>query len=137
MSDPRPAHERIRAVGLFDLQPTLAGLLKAVAAFCEQHRVEPTAFAQRHDAARGWQADIDVSTSDFFRIFADYPVPAQMEPAGTDLLLHADLRAGRVHTRLPLTGLYAQVLSDGLVLRTGGPAETPAPGRSRVEIVRG
>jgi hypothetical protein len=113
----------IRAVGLFDLHESLSGLLKAVSAFLDQHRIaSPVAYAHRHSGARGWQADLELTPADFLRVLRDYPMPVRIElrpDLEGALRLHTDLRAGTLSTTVAISALVGQVRAEGLVLRLG------------------
>lgn len=111
-------HDRIRAVGLFDLHEDLSGLLRAVADFFETHGVRsPVSFGQRFDPSRGWLADIALTPADFLRILQGYPMPVRITPGEGSLALETDLRAGVLRCTLPLHKLQAHVTDGGLLLK--------------------
>jgi|JI7StandDraft_1071085.scaffolds.fasta_scaffold861377_2 hypothetical protein len=111
--------DAIRAVGLFDLHDHLAGLLKAVAAFLEQHRISaPVSYAHRHSESRGWQADLELRPADFQRVLRDYPMPVTIEPHPGQpgaLWLRTELRAGTLSASLPLPSA-GLMRAEGLVI---------------------
>jgi hypothetical protein len=133
----------MRAVGLFDLQPTLAGLLAEVSSFLARNRIDdPVAITWARDPSRGWTADIELDVSDMTRVFVDWPVPVSLaaEPseggAGV-LVLRTEARCARISARLSLGAAHAVLTAGGVALKPGAPL--PAAGgapRVRTEFHR-
>ncbi|HMV65937.1 MAG TPA: hypothetical protein PKA64_03725 [Myxococcota bacterium] len=137
MTQPPPLVERLRALGLFDLQPQLAGLLREVAEFLQRHQIQhPLRFEHRHDPSRGWVADLELSSADFQRVFHDWPMPikAYHDQEGR-LHLEAELRAGRLRCVVPIHEVEARMSPHGVVipLVPSAPAHAP-PGAPRVSF---
>lgn len=127
MSDPTPL-ERLRAIGLFDLQPTLAGLLEATVVFLRTHRIDaPEHFEPQQDAQRGWKAHIELTWDDFCRVLRDYPLDVRWKATDEGVVeVQADLRAGLLSAR-SAGGLTARVENGALTLRASDtpPADKP------------
>jgi hypothetical protein len=119
-----PLVERLRALGLFDLQPQLAGLLREVADFLQRHNVStPLRFEHRHDPSRGWVADIELAPADFQRVFHDWPMPVKAwhDQEGR-LHLEAELRAGRLRCVVPINDVEARMTPHGVMIPLVAPA---------------
>jgi hypothetical protein len=120
VAEPTSPAERMRAAGLFDLQPTLPGLLAEVARFLERHRIEaPVSFTWSRDPSRGWTADLQLDPSDLLRVFVDWPMPVQLSVDGEALVLRTEARAAHLSARLPLGATTGEITAQGLVLRPG------------------
>jgi hypothetical protein len=121
--------ERIRAMGMFDLQDTLPGLLSALADFFTRHRVAaPVGVTWRQDPSRGWQAEIELTAADYLRIVEGYPMPTAVRTAGDQLHLETELRAARLVAHLPLAASQAHISGGALVVGlSGASASTPSP----------
>lgn len=141
MSSPNADAERIRAIGMFDLQDTLPGLLSALADFFTRHRIAaPVGVSWRQDPSRGWQAEIELTTADYLRIVDGYPMPTAVRAAGDQLHLETELRAARLVAHLPLGALQAHVSGGALVLGLStaqASASAAAPGARAVFGQRG
>jgi hypothetical protein len=140
MPNPSEDAERIRAIGLFDLQDTLPGLLHALADFFTRHRVAaPVEVSWRRDPSRGWQAEIELTAADYLRVVEGYPMPTTARPSGEQLRLETELRAARLIAHLPLAEAQAHVSGGALVLSLAtSPSPTPsAPGARAVFGQRG
>lgn len=130
MSNPSAIAEKLRNMGLFDLQPTLPGLLEAIADYLKRHSVtQPQDVSWRHDAGRGWVARIRLSPADFLRVMAEHVMPVRLKPGadGASVELETDLRAGVICTNLPLDQVEGTMTADGLLVRQPA-AHTPPPG---------
>lgn len=131
-----PIVERLRALGLFDLQQHLAGLLREVADFLQRHHVAtPLRFEHRHDPSRGWVAEIELTPADFQRVFQDWPMPVKAwhDQEGR-LHLEAELRAGRLRCVIPVNEVEARMTPNGVIIPLVPPATAPhaQPGAPRV-----
>lgn len=123
MSSAHDAAARIRAIGLFDLQPTLPGLLGAIAAFCETHAIRaPRDVRWTEDRSRGFLAQLELEPADFFRVAAGYPMPVRLTlTAAGQLQLETDLRAGVLRTTVAHDALEGHVTPEGLLFRMAAP----------------
>jgi len=121
MTDP----DRMRAVGLFDLNDSFPALLAACAEFFERHNIaEPVAFRPHHHESRGWQAEIELDWSTFCRVLDGYPLGADLSVEGQQLVARATLRAGVLIARTDATE-GATITQDGVVLGSGSPQKKP------------
>jgi hypothetical protein len=131
MSDPQAIAEKLKSIGLFDLQPTLPGLLKAIAEYLERHRVsQPEDVSWRHDSSRGWQARIRLSPTDFLAVMAQHVMPVRLKPFGdgASVELETDLRAGVISAVVALDQLEGTMTPQGLLLRPIAPTTPPSAG---------
>lgn len=136
MTNPQTIAEKLRNIGLFDLQPTLPGLLEAVADYFKRHAVtQPEDFTWRHDPSRGWVARIRLSPADFLRVMAEHVMPVRLKPGadGASIELETDLRAGVVCAVVPLDQLEGTMTPDGLLVRPPKPVH-PGSGSVGVRI---
>jgi hypothetical protein len=140
MPTPTEDAERIRAIGLFDLQETLPGLLQALADFFTRHRVAaPVDVSWRRDPSRGWQAEIELSAADYLRVVEGYPMPTSVSATTEHLRLETELRAARLIAHLPFSAAQGHISGGALVLALA-PAPSPtasAPGARAVFGQRG
>lgn len=127
MTDTPSDAERMQRVGLFNTHETLAGLLREVAAFLDQHGIaSPHRFEHHRHANRGWQVELALAPADFLRILTDYPMPIRFDlvqeeaDAPRRVRLETDVRAGRLSTVIPLHQLAGRITSEGLLLALGG-----------------
>ena len=141
MPHPNDDAEHIRAIGMFDLQDTLPGLLSALADFFTRHRIPtPVGVTWRQDPSRGWQAEIELTAPDYLRVVEGYPMPTAVSAASDHLRLETELRAARLVTHLPIGQAKGQVSGGALVLSLASapaPSAATAPGARAVFGQRG
>jgi hypothetical protein len=120
MSSEKSSTERVREFGLYELQPTLPGLLAETVRFFQQHRIEkPLAFAPV-EGSRGWMAEIDLTWADICRILEEFPIAASWRLETLDgietLVVEIELRSGRLRAMISKEHIDARMTGNGLLM---------------------
>lgn len=112
--------QRMREIGLFDLQTTLPGLLQEVILFLQKHGLDSPRSFEPRETTRGWRAFIELEWADFCRVLDQYPLDGDwvLTQDGEETLLQVsvELRAAVLTTTIPKRMLSARVRHGGLML---------------------
>ena len=139
MSNQKSQNDRVRDFGLYELQPSLPGLLAEVVQFFEKHRIEKPLAFKPVEGSRGWMAEIHLTWSDLSRILDGFPIAAswrldQVEGVET-LVVHVELRSGRISSMISKDHIDARMTDKGLLLHLDqGRAIRSRSGSGRVSV---
>jgi hypothetical protein len=120
MSSEKSPTERVREFGLYELQPTLPGLLAETVRFFGQHRIEkPLAFTPV-EGSRGWMAEIDLTWADLCQILEEFPIAASWRlediEGSETLVVEIELRSGRLRSMISKEHIDARMTGNGLLM---------------------
>ena len=130
---------RIREFGLYELQPTLPGLLAETVRFFNQHHIDkPLAFTPVQ-GPRGWTAEIELTWADLCRVLEDFPIAASWSLESIEgietLVVDIELRSGRLRSMISKEHIDAKMTSSGLLMHLdSGRIVRSSSGSRRVSV---